>query len=144
MAGRIRANVSGEKVRVALMQARPRGLTVAELIQVTGLSRSQVAVGIRWIRDYAAAQHLTPLTWRRRDGYRFSDDLADWTCWERTDLRTRLRGFVRAITGTYDPHAARSPDDDWIQTVLPILNGVIAALRMIDMPPPTPRSRTAA
>ncbi|PRX18433.1 hypothetical protein CLV67_113270 [Actinoplanes italicus] len=43
--GRVPANVSGDLVRVALMEARPAGLTTRQLITATELSAYQVQSG---------------------------------------------------------------------------------------------------
>ncbi|MEU6672138.1 hypothetical protein [Streptomyces sp. NPDC046727] len=67
----------GDLVRVALMEARPAGLHTRQLVSATRLTKSQVARGIRHLRDVGAAEHLTPIIWRRRDGYMFSDDPVD-------------------------------------------------------------------
>ncbi|PZT71768.1 MULTISPECIES: hypothetical protein [unclassified Streptomyces] len=32
------------------------------------------------------AEHLTPIIWRRKDGYMFSDDPADWIEYEKKQL----------------------------------------------------------
>lgn len=60
--GRLSANVCGEQVRIALMEARPAGLTLAQLVIATGLSTYYVRKGLNYIKDTAALEHLTPIT----------------------------------------------------------------------------------
>ncbi|GLY08570.1 hypothetical protein Acsp01_89490 [Actinoplanes sp. NBRC 101535] len=88
--GRVPANVSGDLVRVALMEARPAGLTTRQLVTATELSAYQVQSGLRFLREVLAAQNLTPLTWTRRDGYQLSTDPADWIAYERACVRIEL------------------------------------------------------
>lgn len=64
----------GDLVRVALMEARPAGLHTVQLVAATRLKKSQVQRGIRHLRDVGAAENLTPIIWRRKDGYLLSDD----------------------------------------------------------------------
>jgi hypothetical protein len=57
---RLPTNVCGERVRMALMEARP-----------AGLSPYQVRKGILWIKEVAAREHVTPLIYTPKGGYRF-------------------------------------------------------------------------
>ncbi|MET9543717.1 hypothetical protein ABZY36_00145 [Streptomyces sp. NPDC006627] len=43
------------------MEARPAGLHTYQLMLATRLTRSQVARGVRHLRDVGAAEHLTPI-----------------------------------------------------------------------------------
>ncbi len=133
-------NVSGEQVRLAIVAAHPNGLSVAELMRVTGLTRSQVAAGIVWIKEKAAAEHLTPLTRSRREGYRFSDGLSDWAVYERSQLLRGLtllvpsapvQGHLRSAStanpaGQLGTHGGRHG------------HGMITGLEFITSQPPTP------
>ncbi|MEU3748061.1 MULTISPECIES: hypothetical protein [Streptomyces] len=121
----------GDLVRVALMEARPSGLQTRQLITATRLTKSQVERGIRHLRDVGAAEHLTPIIWRRRDGYMFSDDPADWIEYEKKQFRLILGRLTRMITGTLDPHLARYPDDEWAQLASAQLTGVRATLAQL-------------
>jgi hypothetical protein len=69
---RLPASVCGERVRVALMEARPAGFSTKQLMVATGLSAYDVRKGLLWIKETAALQHLTPLIWSPKEGYRFS------------------------------------------------------------------------
>ena len=53
---RVPANVSGDLVRVALMEARPAGLTTRQLVVATELSAYQVQSGLRLLREILAAR----------------------------------------------------------------------------------------
>ncbi|MFJ3229296.1 hypothetical protein ACIPJS_39055 [Streptomyces sp. NPDC086783] len=99
----------GDLVRVALMKARPAGLHTNQLMVATRLTRSQVARGVRHLRDVGAAEHLTPIIWRRKDGYMFSEDPADWIEYEKKQLAQILARLARMITGTLDPHLGPLP-----------------------------------
>ncbi|MFJ2060658.1 hypothetical protein ACIOMM_32680 [Streptomyces sp. NPDC087908] len=121
----------GDLVRVALMEARPSGLQTRQLITATRLTKSQVERGIWHLRDVGAAEHLTPIIWRRRDGYMFSDDPADWIEYEKKQFRLILGRLTRMITGTLDPHLAHYPDDEWAQLASAQLTGVRATLAQL-------------
>ncbi|MFE6814847.1 hypothetical protein [Streptomyces sp. NPDC057675] len=121
----------GDLVRVALMEARPSGLQTRQLVAATRLTPSQVARGVRHLRDVGAAEHLAPIIWRRRDGYLFSDEPADWIEYEKKQFRLILGRLTRLITGTLDPHLARYPDDEWTQLASAQLTGVRATLAQL-------------
>ncbi|MGW8883881.1 hypothetical protein [Streptomyces sp. NPDC055749] len=118
-------------VRVSLIEARPAGLTTKQLVAATRLSRSQVAWGIRHLRDIAGSQGLTPIIWGIRDGYLFSDDPAGWSDYEKKQFKQILGRLPRVITGTLDPHLARYPDDEWAQLAAAQLIGVRATLAQL-------------
>ncbi|WP_030681288.1 hypothetical protein [Streptomyces rimosus] len=118
----------GDLVRAALIEARPSGLQMRQLVAATRLRPSQVQRGLGHLRDVGAAEHLTPIIWRRADGYLFSDDPADWIDYEKRMFRQLLNRLVRVITGTLDPHLARFPDDEWAQLAVAQLTGVRATL----------------
>ncbi|MCX4783836.1 hypothetical protein [Streptomyces sp. NBC_01264] len=121
----------GDLVRVALMEARPAGLQTRQLVAATRLTPSQVARGVRHLRDVGAAEHLTPIIWRRKDGYLFSDEPADWIEYEKQQFRQILGRLTRMITGTLDPHLARYPEDEWAQLASAQLTGVRATLAQL-------------
>ncbi|MEQ6027959.1 hypothetical protein SOM70_35955 [Streptomyces salinarius] len=121
----------GDLVRVALMEARPAGLQTKQLVAATRLTPYQVARGVRHLRDVGAAEHLTPIIWRRKDGYLFSDEPADWIEYEKKQFRLVLGRLTRLITGTLDPHLARHPDDEWAQLASAQLTGVRATLAQL-------------
>jgi hypothetical protein len=128
---RLAANVCGERVRVALMEARPAGLTTRQLVAATTLNLYQVRKGLLHIREVAAMEHLTPLTWSYKEGYRFSTDVADWIAYEKAQFHTELTRITRLITATIAPHAAAHPDDDAVQMMLDQLNGIKGALGLL-------------
>lgn len=128
---RIPANVSGDLVRVALMEARPAGLTGRQLATATELSPYQVQSGLRFVREVLAAENMTPLTWTRSDGYKLSNDPAEWTAYERACVRTELTRIGRLLSSSVIPHAQKIPDDEWVQLVLGQLTGVKSALGLL-------------
>ncbi len=121
----------GDLVRVSLMEARPSGLQTKQLVAATRLSPSQVARGVRHLRDVGASEHLTPIIWRRKDGYLFSEEPADWIEYEKKQFHLVLGRLTRLITGTLDPHLARHPDDEWAQFASAQLTGVRATLAQL-------------
>ncbi|WP_229378067.1 hypothetical protein [Streptomyces sp. VRA16 Mangrove soil] len=121
----------GDLVRVALMEARPAGLHTVQLVAATRLKKSQVQRGVRHLRDVGAAENLTPVIWRRKDGYMFSDDPADWIEYEKKQLSQVLGRLTRMITGTLAPHLVRCPEDEWAQLVAAQLTGVSATLAQL-------------
>lgn len=124
-------HVTGEQVRFAIMTARPGGLHKKQLVHVTDLTPSQVTNGIVWIREVAASEHLTPLTYSRRHGYRFSDDPNDWADYERSEMRRVLTTILRTVKGTLDPHLARLPQDSWADMVRGHTTAMISSLEFI-------------
>ena len=131
MSRRIVGNVKAERVRLALLEARPGGLTIQQLCTATGLSVTQVRGGLTEIKEHAAMEHLTPLTWSRNAGYCFSWEPSDWIAYERAQVHSGLTRFVRLIKGTAYPHAQLEPEDDWIRLVFDQLIGVGAMLEGI-------------
>ncbi|MCF1512312.1 hypothetical protein [Streptomyces glomeratus] len=51
---------------------------------------------MRHLRDVGAAENLTPIIWRRKDGYLFSDEPADWIEYEKKQFRLVLRVVPRS------------------------------------------------
>lgn len=127
---RISRATSGELVRQTLMQAQPAGLSTDQLVQATELSPNQVRNGLLWIRETAAAEHLTPLTHTRRDGYRFSQDPNDWKQFENAQLRRILTMVLRTFTGVVDPHSQLLPDDDLANYMNAQFNSVRQTIQM--------------
>jgi hypothetical protein len=128
---RLPANVFGDLVRVALMEARPAGLTTRQLVTATELSPYQVQSGLRFVREVLAAENLTPLTWTRRDGYQLSQDPAEWIAYERACVRIELTRIARLLSSSVIPHAQKLPDNEWVQLVLGQLTGVKSALGLL-------------
>jgi DNA-binding IclR family transcriptional regulator len=59
MPRRAAGTVKAERVRLALLEARPGSLTIQQLCTATGLSASQVRGGLTEIKEHAAMEHLT-------------------------------------------------------------------------------------
>lgn len=106
-------HVSGEQITLAIMEARPAGLSKPHLLEVTDLTVSQVNTGLLWVREIAASEQQTPFTYTRRDRYRFSDNPADWAEYERSQLLRALTLVLRTVKGTLDPHRQRVPNDSF-------------------------------
>lgn len=111
---RLARHISGERVFEAL-QAHPDGLPKPALASLTNLSTNQVGIGITWIRDVAAGEHTTPITWTREHGYQLSPDTDILRTYEHAQIRTKLVGLTRLMSGTIAPHTALAPDDEWVQ-----------------------------
>ncbi|WP_370948830.1 hypothetical protein AB5J62_15095 [Amycolatopsis sp. cg5] len=122
--------VVGERVRLALEAARPGALKTAALVEVTELSLYQVRNGLRWIRETAAVEHLTPLTWTFRSGYAFSDEPEDWVDYEQRQVIAALTKLELTITGVFAPHQGRSADP-YVTMAVQQINGVISALKFV-------------
>ncbi|XVV07758.1 hypothetical protein ACQPW3_21220 [Actinosynnema sp. CA-248983] len=138
-------HVCGEQVRLALVEARPAGLTARQLVAATKLSPSQVRRGLLHVRTVLASQHATPLIWTRRDGYRLAPDLPELIDYERAQFRMELTRISRLVTAVIDPHHARFPDDDWIHLVRDQLVGVKAmVVGLTRQEPPPARTGPAA
>ena len=131
---RLPENVCGEQVRLALREASPSGLHKRQLVMATDLSPYQVGKGLLWIKQIAAQQHLTPLIWDQKNGYRFSADPTDWLVYERTQFRIEFTRITRLISGTIAPHAAARPDDRAIQHILNHLRSIESTLDMLAHP----------
>lgn len=131
MSARIARNVKVERVRLALLEARPGGLTAHQLSAATGLTVGQVRDGLKGIREYAALEHLAPLIWSRKDGYISAQDPCDCIDYERTQVHTELTRIGRLVTGTVYPHHQLAPDDDYARLILDQLVGVRASLESI-------------
>ncbi|MEV4178194.1 hypothetical protein [Nonomuraea sp. NPDC049709] len=126
------ANVYGEQVRLALLEARPAGLTAQQLVAATGLSLYQVRKGILYIREVAAMANLTQLIWTYAYGYAFASTPVDWIAYERSRLRMELTRVSRFLSATVAPHTALTPEEDWIKLVLGQLNVIQTALSLVN------------
>ncbi|GAA4932687.1 hypothetical protein HD597_000468 [Nonomuraea thailandensis] len=126
------ANVCGEQVRLALLEARPAGLTARQLVAATGLSLYHVRKGILYIREVSAMANHTPLIWTYAGGYAFASSPDDWIAYECSRLRTELTRIGRFLSATVAPHAALTPEEEWIKLVLGQLNVVQTALTLVN------------
>jgi hypothetical protein len=117
-----------ELVYRALMEARPRGLTLHQLVAATKLSEHHVRVGLAFIRDEMAMAQKIPLTWDRVGHYRLGPDAEDfWTiaCNAMENLATRAE---RVISGMIGPYTAAHPEDQHARLILDHFTGVRATL----------------
>ncbi|MGW3044660.1 hypothetical protein ACWC9T_32505 [Kitasatospora sp. NPDC001159] len=125
------AHVHAQAVLAAVVEARPRGLTMDQLVAATERSPAQVAVGIRHLRQIAAAEHLPPLTWSRRDGYRMVDEPEVWIGYERAFFRAEHHRIAAFIAGTLAPHQQRTPHDPYIRTVMAQMGAIESTLDLL-------------
>ncbi|MEV4017392.1 hypothetical protein AB0J35_43565 [Nonomuraea angiospora] len=115
------ANVCGEQVRLALLEA----LTARQLVAVK-------RKGILYIREVSAMANLTPLIWTYAGGYAFASMPDDWIAYGRSRLRTELTRISRFLSATVAPHATLTPEEEWIKLVLSRLNVVQTALNLLN------------
>lgn len=125
------AHVHGEAVRKALLEARPEGLSLAQLCRATKRSPAQVWAGLRYLRKVAAKEGLPPVTYIRSKGFQLSDDAEVWVAYERALFNTELNRITNAISGIVSPHAKKAPGDEWVRLVLEQLSGVKATLEVL-------------
>ncbi|KOG51293.1 hypothetical protein ADK76_37010 [Streptomyces griseoflavus] len=125
------AHVHGEAVRKALLEARPEGLSLAQLCRATKRSPAQVWAGLRYLRKVAAEEGLPPVTYIRSKGFQLSDDAEVWVAYERALFNTELNRITNAISGIVSPHAKKAPGDEWVRLVLEQLSGVKATLEVL-------------
>lgn len=123
-------HISGERVYEAL-QNHPDGLHKAAVAELTGLSLNQVGVGLTWIREVAASEHSTPLTWTRQNGYQLSPGTQICQMYEHGQLRSKLVGMIRLMRGTISPHAALEPDNDWVRRAAHIVTATCDSLELL-------------
>ena len=131
--GTVSSVVCGEAVWSALAEARPSGLTLAQLTLATRLGVSQVRRGILYIREISALQNASPLTWAHRGGYALSVDPEDWIRYERAQFRAELTRVSRLLSGTVAPHLAARPSDEYAQLLMDQLTGMKAQLTTLSM-----------
>jgi hypothetical protein len=131
MRGPIKSAVSADRIRIALYEARPGGLTSRQLLSTTDLTVAQLRRGLAELRDVAAMEGLPPLIWTPSGGYQFCGDTAELEAYERALFRRKLTEIGRLITGTIAPHAALHPNDNWVNLVFAQLNGVKASLDIL-------------
>ncbi|MFE2038786.1 RacP protein [Streptomyces scopuliridis] len=98
-----------DTVRFVLFEARPAGLTFAQLVRSSELSPSQVRAGLACLRDTITERGWPPLIRTRPDGCTFCADPAELHAYEGAVIRGKLTEIRRFITGTVAPHAALQP-----------------------------------
>lgn len=126
------AHVHAETILSALLEARPAGLTIVQLMAATERTRSQIHTGLRHLRQIAAARGLPPVTWDRTWGYRMLDDAPEvWIGYERAFLETEHHRIAHFIAGTLVPHQKKTPDDPYIRTVMAQIGAVESTLQLL-------------
>ncbi|MFL4909335.1 RacP protein [Streptomyces sp. MMS24-I2-30] len=95
-----------DTVRFVLFEARPAGLTFAQLVRSSELSPSQTRAGLACLRDIITERNWPPLIWTFKDGYQFCADPDQLQAYEVAVIRGKLTEIRRFITGTVAPHAA--------------------------------------
>jgi hypothetical protein len=104
-----RQALCADLVWAAIEQAKPDGLSTAQLVLVTELKLSQVRNGILGEKLGVAAERGTPLTWVPGVGFCHSDDPSVWFTDELRKMRIATTMLERMVKGTLDPHLARVP-----------------------------------
>ncbi|GAA2268317.1 hypothetical protein GCM10010145_48610 [Streptomyces ruber] len=120
-----------DTVRFVLFEARPAGLSFAQLVRAAELSPSQVRAGIACLRDIIAERCWPPLIWTRTDGYKFCSDPAELQAYEVSIIREKLTEIRRFITGVVAPHAVLQPKGRWIRHLNTLLSSVESTLDVI-------------
>lgn len=120
-----------ETVRFVLFEARPAGLTFAQLVRSSELSPSQVRAGPACLRDIITERGWPPLIWTRTDGYQFSSDPTQLQAYQIAIIREKLTSIRRFITGVVAPHAALQPKGRWIKHLNTQLSSVESTLDLI-------------
>lgn len=125
------AQICGESVYAALIKARPAGLTFRQIIEATQLSAHHARKGLNYVKDVLALANETPLTWTRADGFRLSQDPADWIAFEIDGLSAELTRITRVTTQVFAPHAAVLPGDAFAKQALNFIVGMQAGMEGI-------------
>ncbi|MEU2867489.1 RacP protein [Streptomyces mirabilis] len=126
------AHVHAEAVLSALLEARPAGLTIAQLMSATERTRAQVHTGLAHLRKVAAAKCLPPVTWDKRWGYRMLDDAPEvWIGYEQAFFETVHHRVENFIAGTLLPHQKKTPNDPYIRTVMAQMGAIESTLQLL-------------
>ncbi|MEV8022933.1 RacP protein [Streptomyces sp. NPDC086554] len=125
------ARKHAEAIFRALMQARPAGLHMPQLMRATELTRSQVQSGMAMMRDIITKKGWPPVIYTRADGYAFSADPNELESYETARVHVLLTEVRRLITGTIAPHAALDPEDKRVRHIVAQLNSVESTLDLI-------------
>jgi integrase len=96
--GRLAANVCADRVLLALREARPAGLSTAQLVAATGMTLYQVRKGLLYVRETAAMANLEPLTWTRGEGWKLSSDPG----WAEGTARVSLAAYAYLLADFTD------------------------------------------
>lgn len=111
---RIARNVSGDLVFRTLQQF-PSGLTKQQLIEMCGLSPSQVSTALTWIREEKAAEAQTPLIWTHDHGYQLAPGLEAVEPYANRQFQAKYNGVRRLLKAVIGPQSVLTPDNDWCQ-----------------------------
>ncbi|MEV0116803.1 RacP protein [Streptomyces sp. NPDC050844] len=132
------AREHAEAIWRALMQARPAGLHMPQLMRATELTRSQVQSGMAMMRDIISKKRdiiskkgWPPVIYTRADGYQFTADPNELETYETARVHVLLTEVRRLITGTIAPHAALDPEDKRVRHIVAQLNSVESTLDLI-------------
>ncbi|MEV0743514.1 RacP protein [Streptomyces sp. NPDC050549] len=126
------AHVHAEAVLSALLEARPAGLSVVQLVAATERTRAQVHTGLAHLRQVAAAKGLPPVTWDKSWGYRMLDDAPEvWIGYERAFFESVHHRVENFIAGILLPHQKKKPDDPYIRTVMAQMGAIESTLQLL-------------
>lgn len=128
----VAAHVHAEAVLSALLEARPAGLTIVQLMAATERTRAQVHTGLAHLRQVAAAKGLPPVTWDKTWGYRILDDALEvWTGYERAFFESVHHRVENFIAGILLPHQKKKTDDPYIRTVMAQMGAIEPTLHLL-------------
>ncbi|MEV8017441.1 hypothetical protein AB0O76_14070 [Streptomyces sp. NPDC086554] len=126
------AHVHAEAVLKALLEARPSGLDITQMMAATERTRAQCYTGITHLRKIAAARSLPPVTWDKVWGYRMLEDTPEvWIGYKRAffDLvRHRVTNFIEGILLA---HEKQEPEDLYIRTVITQMRAVESTFALL-------------
>lgn len=137
---RIRGSASrrhGERVMKEILDASPNGgIKTDALVAITGLSKSQVYSGLRWIQEFGATQIGKPYTRTRKYGHGFPDDPDDWRQYERLVSAGQKNINLRLMTSTFVPHLQCLPKDRVARLALKQLDVIVESSEFISTQAP--------
>lgn len=129
VSGRTLAEIScGEAVFTALMEARPAGLTMPQLMRATGMSQYHVRKGLMYLRQELASARSAPLVFHPRDGWMLTPAGEICFAYVFAKIESLLRAVSLLATGTLVPYAAMFPDQAVIETAAGQLSSVETSL----------------
>ncbi|MEV1025636.1 hypothetical protein [Streptomyces sp. NPDC050264] len=92
-----------EALRATLMEARPAGLEMPQLMRSTERTQSQVRSGLAMLRDLIAGQGVLPLRYSCSDGYQFTSDPLELQECEAGMVHQKLTEIRRLLPARLDP-----------------------------------------
>ncbi|MEU5896849.1 RacP protein [Streptomyces venezuelae] len=113
-----------EAIHKTLLEARPAGVEMPQLMRSTERNRSQIRTGLAMLRDAIAKKGRLPLRYSRADAYQYTSDPVELQEYEVRVVRQILTLIRRLITGTVISHAVLYPEDRWVRHLVAQLKAV--------------------